>query len=305
MNEFFLAYEGGGTKTRLLLADSDGAILQAETGGSSSALYIHPKEYARTIRALLKRLRKTADRRGGAVIRAGFAAPMDHMLVESLVREAFGDIQLAWLGESDIALALYNLDWGVSLVAGTGSSCRFVSRDGAGVSCGGLGPQFGDEGSGYWIGKEAIAAAMRAETAQGPSTLLLERLRSFYEQDRMWGILELCDRSGHVPGPRIAACMPVVIACATEGDTVARGVLRQAGRSLGELVLTAVRKARVKKGPVPLVLTGGVFRAGKLVLTSMRRTLRAAPIAFTVYPEAAEPAQGIIQILVRDHRKGK
>lgn len=305
MKELLLAFEGGGTKTRLILAGLDGTILQTETGGSSSALYIDPKEYARSIRGLLKRLRKTADKAGGAVVRAGLAAPMDQVLVESLIREAFGDVRIVWLSEADIALALFDLNWGISLVAGTGSSCRFLSRDGVMVTCGGLGPQFGDEGSGYWIGKEAIAAAMRAETAQGPVTALRERLQKFYALERMWHVLRLCDRSGHVPGPRVAACVPEVIACANEGDAIARLVLRQAGRALGDMVLITARKARVKKGPLPLVLTGGVFRAGKLVLNSMRRTLRTGPLAFTIYPEAAEPAQGILRILSRDYGKGK
>lgn len=305
MKELFLAYEGGGTKTRILLANADGTILKAEAGGSSSALYIHPREYARTMRGLLKRLQKVARREGGTVTRAGLAAPMDQPLVESLIREAFGDVAFAWLSEADIALALYDLDWGVSLVAGTGSSCRFLPRSGKSVMCGGLGPQFGDEGSGYWIGKEAIAAAMRAETAQGPSTALVERLREFYELDAMWRILKLCDRSGHVPGPRVAACVPTVIACAVEGDETARKILRDAGRALGELVLATVRKARVKKGPIPLVLTGGVFHAGKPVLASLKRTLRKAPAGFAIYPEAAEPAQGIIRILVRQHGRNK
>ncbi len=305
MKDLFLAYEGGGTKTRMLLADTDGTILKAETGGTSSALYIHPKEYARSMRGLLKRLQRAAKREDGEVVRAGLAAPMDQALVESLIREAFGDVAFAWLSEADIALALYDLDWGVSLVAGTGSSCRFLSRGGATVMCGGLGPQFGDEGSGYWIGKEAIAAAMRADTAQGPSTVLLERLRGFYELDAMWRILRLCDRSGHVPGPRVAACVPVVIAGAAEGDAVAKRILCDAGRALGELVLATVRKARVRKGPVPLVLTGGVFHAGKPVLASLKRTLRKASARFEIYPEAAEPAQGIIRILVREHGRNQ
>jgi N-acetylglucosamine kinase-like BadF-type ATPase len=305
MKELLLAFEGGGTKTRIILADADGAILQTETAGSSSALYIHPKEYARSIRSLLKRLRKRADAVGGAVVRAGLAAPMDQNLVESLIRERFGDVQFAWLSEADIALALHDLDWGISLVAGTGSSCRYLSRDGVWVTSGGLGPQFGDEGSGYWIGKEAIAAAMRAETAQGPATDLHGRLRVFYELDRMLSVLKLCDRSGHVPAPRVAACVPVVIACAVEGDTEARLVLRRAGRALGDLVLTTARKARVKKGPVPLVLTGGIFHAGKLVLNTLRRTLKTGPHVFTIYPAAAEPAQGILRILTRQCPKEK
>jgi len=99
MKELLLAFEGGGTKTRILLADADGAILQTETAGSASALYINPKEYARSIRGLLKRLRKKADGVGGAVVHAGLAAPMDQHLVESLIREGFGHVQFAWLSD--------------------------------------------------------------------------------------------------------------------------------------------------------------------------------------------------------------
>ncbi len=305
MKDLWLAYEGGGTKTRLILATAQGKVLASETGGSSSALYINPKHYARTIRALLKRLRQTAERNGGRVARVGLAAPMDRALVESLVREAFGEVSLLQLGEADIALALYDLSWGVSLVAGTGSSCRFLSRNGTRFSCGGLGPQFGDEGSGYWVGKEAIAAALRAETDQGPATALLDRLKAFYELETMWGILKLCERSGHVAGPRVAACVPVVIECAGNGDVAAQTILKEAGRALGDLVLTTVRKARVKKGPVPLVLTGGLFRAGKLVIAPLKRALGSCPVAFTVYPEAAEPTMGIINILLREQAKGR
>lgn len=304
MKDFWLAFEGGGTKTRMVLTEADGTVLASETGGSSSALYIDPKQYARTIRSVLKRLRKVADRNGGRVVQVGLAAPMDHALVESLLCEVLGNVTLTLLSEADIALALYDLHWGVSLVAGTGSSCRFLSREGVRVACGGLGPQFGDEGSGYWIGREAIAAALRAETAQGPATLLLERLKAFYEIETMLKILKQCDRSGHVPGPRVAACVPVVIACATENDGAARTILRHAGRALGELVLTTVRKARVKKGPVPVVLTGGVFRAGKLVIAPLKRALRARSVPFTFYPVSPDPVMGIIRVLARQQAKG-
>ncbi|MCC6488619.1 MAG: hypothetical protein IT364_14070 [Candidatus Hydrogenedentes bacterium] len=305
MSDLLLAFEGGGTKTRMLLADASGQVLAAETGGSSSALYIHPRDYARSTRVLLKRLYKAAQCAHGQVRLAGLAAPMNAVLVESLIREVFGEVTFLHTCEAEIALALYDLRWGVSLVAGTGSSCRYLSRTGARVVCGGLGPQFGDEGSGYWIGKEAIAAAMRAEKGQGPHTALLEQLCAFYEVADMWGILNLCDRSGHVPGPRVAASVPIVFETARQGDPVAKDVLARAGKALGNLVLDTVGKARVRKGPVPLVMTGGVFRAGQLVTGPLRRTLRRGPAVFEFYPEAAEPALGIIRVLMRTQREGR
>ncbi|MCC6697313.1 MAG: hypothetical protein IT365_16915 [Candidatus Hydrogenedentes bacterium] len=305
MNDLLLAFEGGGTKTRMLLADVAGRVLAAETGGSSSALYIQPRDYARSTRVRLKRLRQAARRAGGQVRLVGLAAPMNASLVESLIREVFGKVTFVHTCEAEIALALFDLRWGVSLVAGTGSSCRYLSRTGARVVCGGLGPQFGDEGSGYWIGKEAIAAAMRAEKGQGSHTSLLERLCAFYAVPDMWSILNLCDRSGHVPGPRVAASVPVVIEAAREGDSVARELFRRAGKALAELVLDTVSRARAARRPIPLVMTGGVFRAGQLVTGPLKRTLRRGPVVFEYYPEAAEPALGIIRVLMRTQQEGR
>ena len=47
-----------------------------------------------------------------------------------------------------------------------------MTRDGAWIETGGFGPQFDDLGSGYWIGREGIAAVLRAEHGGGPATRL-------------------------------------------------------------------------------------------------------------------------------------
>jgi glucosamine kinase len=53
------------------------------------------------------------------------------------------------------------VDPGVLLIAGTGSIVIGRGREGSMFRVGGWGPYFGDDGSGFWIGREAVRAALR------------------------------------------------------------------------------------------------------------------------------------------------
>ena len=69
---------------------------------------------------------------------------------------------------------------GVVVISGTGSIAYGVSHHGVAARAGGWGPTLGDEGSGYWIGRRALAAVMRDADGRGPRTdltpLVLESL---------------------------------------------------------------------------------------------------------------------------------
>ena len=70
---------------------------------------------------------------------------------------------------------------GIVVIAGTGSGA--AGRDGAGrtVRVGGHGFLLGDEGGGYWIGREAVRAALRAADGTGPPTALTELVRRAFD----------------------------------------------------------------------------------------------------------------------------
>ena len=54
---------------------------------------------------------------------------------------------------------------GILLIAGTGSIALARQSGGTMIRAGGWGPVFGDEGGGFWIGREAIRCALRAKDA--------------------------------------------------------------------------------------------------------------------------------------------
>lgn len=306
MKELWLAVEGGGTKTRVLLADTHLNVLSKEVGGSASPLYIHRKEYARRLGTLLKRTKRVLDDAGGKISTLGVGGPMVGDLVQEKVFEFFGPLPVVGAGELEIALAVHDLDFGVTLVAGTGASARCKDEDGNVNGFGGFGPQFGDEGCGYWIGRESIAAAMRAEEGREHQTVLVPRLREHFGLPRMTHIVKSCDHSGHVPAPKVASCVPCVFQAAREGDEAALAICRNAGTALGALVVQAASRCTIRTQPMPVAVTGGVFHGGPLILDTFNEVLAESRIGFDLRPPVPEPTLGILKyIQQRKKRKGK
>src|SRR5262245_58547912 len=76
---------------------------------------------------------------------------------------------------------------GIVVVAGTGSIAYGRDTRGRAARAGGWGYVLGDEGSGYWIGRHALQAVMRAADGRAPDTalvpLVLERFGVRRAQD--------------------------------------------------------------------------------------------------------------------------
>ena len=127
------------------------------------------------------------DRLAGAVTEAGAAAAgfgLAGLRSDEHARELTAELarrtgaRVVVGDDTDAALAgAFAGRPGVVVIAGTGSGA--AGRDAAGrtVRVGGHGFLLGDEGGGYWIGREAVRAALRAADGTGPPTALTELVR--------------------------------------------------------------------------------------------------------------------------------
>jgi len=293
-----LAIESGGSGTRIALADADGTLRHLERCESASCLYRDPKAFAMTFGQALNRALDGAKPGRESIVLAGLAGPMDQALVTSLLNRELSDVPVKVYSEGDIARGLYDITVGVALVAGTGCSCSAVDESGTLTSFGGFGPQFGDEGSAYWIGCEALKAAFLAEQERIEPTALLDAARAFYGIQSPWDIHHEAEGTGHVPAPRIAAFASEVDRAARHFDGTAMLILDAAGEHLGQLIIDTTERARLNTLPVPLVMTGGALHAPRVV-AAIERKLAEAPIEFSHHPIAHEPINGLIRLLQR------
>lgn len=168
---------------------------------------------------------------------------------------------------------------GIVVAAGTGVFTLGTDLTGIWNRSDGWGYLLGDHGSGAWIGRQGLQAALRAYDgrADGSAELLL-RMRETLGSPL--DVVPLVYESAS-PAQRLASFAPAVADAARAGDPIAAGIWREAGRQLGLSALAAAQ------GLEPTFSWGGrLFDAGALLIEPFQSTVRAAlPSARLTPPE--------------------
>lgn len=172
---------------------------------------------------------------------------------------------------------------GAVIAAGTGVVTLGVGRS-AVARVDGWGNIMGDAGSGYWIGRSALEAVMRAHDGRGPSTLLTDVV------SERWSNIEdaYIELQGSPERVSIVASFAEHVAELAAADPVAHGIGIAAARELAQSTLTALRQVadHADDGEQHVCAIGGVFRAE--FITRQFETLVSSDVAHV----RIEPARG-------------
>ncbi|GGG97892.1 N-acetylglucosamine kinase [Silvibacterium dinghuense] len=283
---FFLGFDAGGTKTTCALGDDHRELLRL-TGGSIKPLRVTFEEAAENMRALLAEIaaQSGVDLRqvtASCIGTAGVRLPQTQQWMRDILQpHAGGEITI--VGDEEVALdGVFPGQAGVLMIAGTGSNTLGRTSTGELIHVGGWGPALGDQGSGHWIGHQALRAAFHALDFSQP-TLLLDRVRAFWGAATVGDVVNIANAT---PPPDFSKLAPIVLACALEGDAVAARILAEGGRLLGEDALEAHRRVRAlePKAKEPgIAFIGSIFERiapmRESVIATIRRELPTAPIA--------------------------
>jgi glucosamine kinase len=270
---YFLGVDAGGTKTRCVLADETQVLGRAECG-SVKLMRVGEAEATARLRGLLEQVAVAAGIGLDKVTRScvgigGFSIPAVrewcHAQMKAMVS---GEVEIC--GDEVIALdAAFRGGPGILVVSGTGSIIVGRSADGTMYGAGGWGPVLADEGSGWWIGLEAVRSGFWAKD-RGIETTLLVEIQNF------WGLAslgEVIEMGNSRPGPDFAALVPLVVRCAESGDEMARAVLERAGVDLAELVALVSVKMREtsseSEGTIGVAYAGSVLEHVAMVRQAM------------------------------------
>jgi N-acetylglucosamine kinase-like BadF-type ATPase len=292
----FLAIDAGGTKTRCLLADEN-QVLGRATTGSIKLMRVGEAEASARLQAMLKDVSVAAGTSLQEVTQTciGIAGATIEAVREWAEREIGKSVggNLVLAGDDEIALeGAFRGGPGILIIAGTGSNVRGRAADGAMYSAGGWGPALGDEGSGFWIGQEAVRAGFWARDRDVPTTLLTE-------VGKLWGaksLGEIVEMGNARPGPDFPALTPLVARCAEAGDELAAAVLERAGVELAEQVALVALKMKESGGEreVKAAYTGSVLEHISLVRSAMVSALKTSAPEVTVVEGAVDALEGAL-----------
>ena len=301
-----LGLDGGGTQTRTLLADVSGQKLGAGLSGACNLAAVSPAEaLAAALEAADNALQKAGRSRASvAAVCAGVAgvsyADRRAQFGRGL-QDAFPHALVSV--EPDYSVALTGATGGrpgVIVIAGTGSAAYGANADGETHRTGAYGYLIDDSGSGYGVGRTALAAVLQAADGTGPATTLSGRVPA---------ALGLASLSEIVPGVYGGGLSRVAVAglsriaaeaASEDADTVARAILMRAGGTLAHLVHGVTQRLFPDaSAEFPVIQVGGLWNAGDALTDVFTRSLRRFAPAAVITPPLRSPVEGAVQQALR------
>ena len=270
---YSIGVDGGGTRTRAVMVDGEGAISAVSTGGCGNVQVVGLGGLESLLGRLLGELGAASQDRSLCLALAGAGRRPERLAIAEMARSRGWARRVEVVSDAQGALTgAHGGGPGLIAISGTGSIVLGRDESGREARAGGWGPLLGDEGSGYSVGLEALRAVLRAEDGWGDKTLLAGELQKALGLAN-WDQLVQKIYGGELDRGRISALCPLVFATARRGDGAARNIIAEAGSALGSQVSAVVRRLRLR-GAVALSCTGGVFKEREMLWPSMQRAVR-------------------------------
>jgi N-acetylglucosamine kinase-like BadF-type ATPase len=264
----YLGIDAGATATKWALINENGPVASGVREAMDGHLYRE---------ASVQRMRKvlseiTTEIKGVEVsgVYMGITGVTHDGSIEKEIKSVFS---CASTVVSDIELA-YRANFadgdGILLYAGTGSVAYAIDENGAVHQIGGWGYLLGDEGAGYWIGKEAIRVALfsiESKKQIEETSLVGQILKEINAHD--WNTVKAFVYSQE--RSVIAALSKIVDSAASTGDREAINILNKAAGHLADLVNRTDQQLFRKA--LPIKFTGGIS-SSKSLYVELEKFLR-------------------------------
>lgn len=264
-NRYYLALDGGGTKTSVLCVDEAGVVQgQGQSGPTnltSTTVGAASFNLREGIRQAIESL--PADREIPKLVMglAGMDSQLEHDTALELfltTAQSFGVPEVQLVNDSVIALANGTTAANaIVLLSGTGANCRGRNEEGEEATAGGRDYLLSDQGSGYDIGRQVLYAAVKSFDGRGPKTQLEARVCQHFQVDS----IDLVKPAVYQPPllkPEVSAVSLLCFQAVQDGDQVAQEILEEAASELAAHVVAVATRLQLTERSFDLVLAGSI-----------------------------------------------
>lgn len=265
---YYLAIDGGGTKTKFLLADNDGLTLAELTLGPTNPVNIGMEKSQQVFREGISQVCGDIDLKNISLfagVAGGITGDNQRVLNKFFGTFGFKKYNNSSDAYNSLALGLGKED-GIMLIMGTGIM-GFAVKDGKERRVAGWGTLFDSGGCGYTLGRDAIYAALCESDGTGDTTILTSLI------EKNMGI-SVPDNLGNIyqqGKDYIASFSRCVTEAVQEGDRVAQSILERNMKRVSEIINSAAKY--LDSDIIKVALTGGLIVRNPHFLDIVKREL--------------------------------
>lgn len=284
----FLGCDGGSTKTELLIADETGRVLAHRVFSGCNYAFLGRDGFANHMENALSAVLADAGLLPSDLTFCLFGLPIYGEIPET--EENIPAVLTAILGCTPYRIVNDSVvGWGgalggrpgISIVAGTGSIVYGIDAAGNESRVSGWSLLFGDEGSCSWVGREVIKAFIKQADGRLPRTALYDVVREEFQLTHDLYFSAFLQMDCREDSSVLAKLQPLALRAFKRGDETMRAIYEHAAEELADAVLTAKRQLDFPPDePVRVSCTGGLFKAGEVVLAPFRARVEAGGCTF-------------------------
>lgn len=289
-NQYIIGVDGGGTKTRMVLGDTNGNILADIERAGTNHQHVGEKRCKAELNAgFLKLLALTGlEQSVIAAVYLGLSGAdikSDFDLYNHVSEQVFGNISFevgndVWL----VMRAGLETPIGSVVICGTGSNAASINKDGKAAVLRQLEYELGAFGGSMDIAREAFHRAFRSNEQTGRKSALETEIPLQLNLSTIEECIPLFYPTKTITISQIGEVTKLVFDLADYGDQVCHDILVAHGQVLAENLLGTLRQVEALDDEMPIVLGGTLLTFDETpLMSSFKNSIKiSAPHAYFV-----------------------
>ena len=280
--KYYIGIDGGGTKTAITIGKNDGIPLNSieKTGCSHKSIGVDAVVTLLTdgVREITQSINISMDECAGCCIGLpcyGESPDADAEITEKL-NEMLSPMSVYIVNDAVVGWAgSLECREGIHLVAGTGAIAYARSEDGREARSNGWSEFFSDEGSCYWVGKQAMSLFTQEADGRKSKGALYEIVRKELGLKNDTDFIDIVEQTYAPYRHKVASFQLFAKKAALAGDAEAKKLYERAAQYLADSANAIMKQLGWENKNIPVSYYGGLFKSGDLILNPLNECLKA------------------------------
>ncbi len=273
-----IGIDGGGTKTAFVIGNETEILYQIEKSGCSYLEIGKEAVVDLIVSGVKELLEKCPDAKCDACCIGmpcyGENRQMDEWLNDTL-KQALSPIEVQLVNDAVVGWAgSLECREGIHVVAGTGSLAIGKGKEDTFARAGGWNEFFGDEGSCYWIGKEAMTLFSKQADGRIQKGALYNLVKEKYQLQDDFEFIDVVLNELAPYRDQVAGFQKIALQAANEHDESVIALYERAVDELVQMVYSVKQRLNWSTSEVTVSIYGGLMHAKEFVLEPLKQKLK-------------------------------